>query len=512
MRIGEYELEGELGRGAMGTVYLGRGPKGELVAVKVLARVDAASRDRFRHEATAMRRVTHPSIVRIREVGELASGPYIVTDYLEGGSLLQVLTVHGAQSPGATARVLCDLAEALTALHTAGVIHRDVKPSNVVLSRDGAPLLADLGVASVAGESCLTATGEVIGTLGYTAPEVLDGAPATPASDTFGLGVLGYHLLTGRPPFAGSTPAAVIKACATNQYPPLASVRFGVPAALDHAIATAMAPDPAGRPTDLRLWAHHVRSQVHLESVPTVAAEALLGGITETRVRQRILAAPPSPDGSEQAPKRRLTRTAARRLAIAVVGVVLLTAAVAWALMGVPAPDGTGTTDTAVASDGTGAALPDVPTWGTVIQAPTTTPSADTGGDPAPGATTAPPAGAAPAGAQTQTETQTQASGPEASPSGGSPARGATAQPPPPTPTTRPPPPTTAAKPLHPADFNGDSRIDSQDLRQLCDQYGRTGSGLPWDLNGNAAVDIYDLSILLSNWTGPSDSSEQPCN
>lgn len=503
MRIGDYVVVGELGRGAMGTVYLAESTDGTRVAVKTLPRLDTDSAQRMRHEISALRRVSHPSIVQIQDVGETPDGrPYLAMDYLPGGSLLDILNRYGPLSPGATAFVLCDLAQALAALHAGGVVHRDIKPSNVLLREDGSPCLADLGIALVAGASRLTATGDMIGTLGYTAPEVQEGASPSPASDVFSLGVLGYHLLAGRPPFEGESVAAVIRACAEGRHAPLPTASPTAPPALTRAIESAMAHDPASRPADLRGWAHEMRNHVAFQTVPTVPSVPTPIADEPTREVARgggqgVLALP----GSDETVSRKKRNVAL--VAVAAIVVLLVSATAAWAAF----RNSESTGETAAEDD---TAVEDAELRVRAEQREESTPippgSQDT-------ATTVP-------AADTASTTPGTPSGESAS-SGGAPQgssvpeqQSSSAGQPAPAPAPPAPNTTATTKPRDPADFNADGYIDGYDLQHLCNHWGETGSALPWDLNQDGTVNVFDMSILLARYKpGPTaPPADQSCN
>jgi serine/threonine protein kinase len=204
---GRFESVRLLGRGGMGVVFLAWDPVlCREVAVKILAQElagDAVMRERFAREAALAGRLgTHPHIVTAHEAGEWQQRPYVVFEYLPGGSLADRLREQGAQPRLQAMRWLEQAADALDYAHAAKVVHRDVKPANLLLDEDGNIHVADFGVSRTDGETTLTAHGEVVGTTGYLAPEQADGRPATTASDRFALGVVAYQLLTGKLPAA----------------------------------------------------------------------------------------------------------------------------------------------------------------------------------------------------------------------------------------------------------------------------------------------------------------------
>ncbi|MEU6918557.1 serine/threonine-protein kinase [Streptomyces olindensis] len=224
----KYLLEEPLGRGATGTVWRARqretagaeaavpGQPGETVAIKVLKEELAGDPDivmRFLRERSVLLRLTHPNIVRVRDLvveGELLA---LVMDLVEGPDLHRYLRENGPFSPVAAALLTAQIADALAASHADGVVHRDLKPANVLLQQyDGQmhPLLTDFGIARLADSPGLTRTQEFVGTPAYVAPESAEGRPQTSAVDIYGAGILLYELVTGRPPFAGSSALEVL--------------------------------------------------------------------------------------------------------------------------------------------------------------------------------------------------------------------------------------------------------------------------------------------------------------
>lgn len=240
----DYERLGDLGAGGMGAVFKARDrATGGLVAIKVsAATADPTRRVRFLREAEALRRVRHPRVLRLRDFGAWAEGQYLVLDFLDGRSL-EGFT--GLQEPLA---VLLDVAEGLEAVHAAGLVHRDVKPANMMLTRDGRGTLIDLGLALDSTQTALTKEGAVVGSAAFLAPEVIRGERATPAADWYAWGVSLYQLQEGGLPFAT---ADLLRAASGVAMPPPAFHRLdprGVQARLIRALTD---PDPAARPASL---------------------------------------------------------------------------------------------------------------------------------------------------------------------------------------------------------------------------------------------------------------------
>ncbi|HKJ92153.1 MAG TPA: serine/threonine-protein kinase, partial [Longimicrobiales bacterium] len=227
-----YELVRPLGAGGMGSVYLARQAGLErMVAVKVLAETLAASagaRQRFLREARAVAGLAHPNVVAIHAVGEMEDGtPYFVMQYVEGTTLAQ--TLRSGPLPIADARrLLCDLASALEAAHERAIVHRDVKPENILLEDGGRrALLTDFGIAKALDDEdvSLTGTRTLLGSPHYMSPEQAAGDAVDAPTDIYSLGVVVYHALAGRTPFQGETLRSLIKQHITAAPPPLTDVR-----------------------------------------------------------------------------------------------------------------------------------------------------------------------------------------------------------------------------------------------------------------------------------------------
>ncbi|GAA2260060.1 hypothetical protein GCM10010232_58810 [Streptomyces amakusaensis] len=253
--IAGFRLIGRLGAGGMGVVYLARSARGTLCAVKVIRAEHAADpgfRARFRREAGIARRITGPGAVRVVDADPEAEEPWLATEFVPGPSLAEAVAAHGPL-PERTVRALGGgLAGTLAGAHEQGLIHRDVKPGNVLLALDG-PRLIDFGIARSAGATALTATDAMIGTPGYLSPEqarLAGAAEVGPPSDVFSLGCVLAYALTGRRPFGTGMPAAIVFRT-VHEEPDL----DGVPPGLLPLLRSALAKDPAARPTARELGA-----------------------------------------------------------------------------------------------------------------------------------------------------------------------------------------------------------------------------------------------------------------
>jgi len=248
---GRYRLLELLGQGGMATIYRANDAQlGRDVAVKLLRPQYGRDPDflaRFRDEARSVAQLSHPNIVAVFDYGEDTSGPYIVMELVEGEDLASIVRDTGPLPPRQAARIAAEIARALHAAHGRGIVHRDVKPSNVLVSRDGRVKVADFGIARALAESQLTLPGTTLGSVHYFSPEQARGEPATAASDVYALGIVLFECLTGQRPFSGDGAAAVAMARLQGPPPRPSDVRSSVPPALDAIVARAMAPDPAAR-------------------------------------------------------------------------------------------------------------------------------------------------------------------------------------------------------------------------------------------------------------------------
>lgn len=251
MLAGRYRLEDRIAGGGMGAVWRAHDSLlGRPVAVKLLREdlaQDPSAARRFRREALTAASVSHPHMANVFDYVDEDGRPGIVMELVEGETLAQRLAREGALAPTEAARIAADMLDALEAAHRAGIVHRDVKPGNVMLATGGAVKVADFGIARAAGDAALTQTGLVFGSPHYLAPEQLRGEAATPATDVYAAGIVLYEMLTARRPFEGDSPLAVATARLTSDPQRPRALRPDLPPALDSAVMRALARDPAAR-------------------------------------------------------------------------------------------------------------------------------------------------------------------------------------------------------------------------------------------------------------------------
>ncbi|MFF3644854.1 protein kinase [Streptomyces sp. NPDC002564] len=253
---GRYRLLGPLGHGGMGVVHEAEDTRlARRVAVKMLTAVagldeDDEARDRFLREARALARIEHPAVVTLYDAGVADGTPYLVMQVLDGLSLADLVTRTGPLPTAAVAQVALDVVRGLAAAHESGVLHRDVKPSNIGVNRDGHAVLHDFGLARLAGERAITRTGELVGTPQFMAPEAIRGAAPSPAADLYGLGACMYLMITGELPFGDATVdyGAIVERALGAGIPRLSGRLLSPPAELLDLVDRLCAQDPALRP------------------------------------------------------------------------------------------------------------------------------------------------------------------------------------------------------------------------------------------------------------------------
>jgi serine/threonine-protein kinase len=249
--VGRYRVEAVLGVGGMGRVYLAVGSDGEQVALKLVhsdLAQDSVFRVRFDREARIAQRISNPHVVPVLDTGEHEGVPYLSQRFIAGGSLAQRLVREGRLSIPATLAICAEVADGLDALFAGGMVHRDVKPANVLLDREGAAHITDFGLAKDSQATNLTRPGQTLGSLQYMAPEQVRGEEVGAATDVYALGCVVFECLSGAPPFAGRRSMQVLWAQLQDEPPDPCAGLSGAPPALGPAVLQALAKDPAERP------------------------------------------------------------------------------------------------------------------------------------------------------------------------------------------------------------------------------------------------------------------------
>lgn len=262
--LGAYRLEEQIGAGAVGVVFRARHePDERTVALKVLRDElagDRVYRRRLEHEARIATAIRHRNLVAVLDAGEERNRPYLAARFVDGPSLGARIRAEGPLPLVDVVRIAANVGAGLTALHRSGLVHRDVKPENVMLDADGTALVADFGLAKGQALTTLTELGIVVGTPQYLAPELVEAsAEATPASDVYSLGCLVFACLAGRPPFTGSL-MQVAFAHLEEEPPDPCANRDDSTAAVSEVVLMALAKDPGGRPSSATMFAHLLRA------------------------------------------------------------------------------------------------------------------------------------------------------------------------------------------------------------------------------------------------------------
>jgi serine/threonine-protein kinase len=276
-----YEIHRRLARGGMAQVYLARDRSLDRpVAVKELVpefATDPSFVERFRREAQAAANLSHPNVVGVYDWGAQDGTYFIVMEYVDGPSLSRVLRSDGPFHPRRAAEIAAEVAGGLGFAHSRGVVHRDVKPGNVLLTRSGQAKVTDFGIARALSspDEDLTQAGSVMGTATYFSPEQAQGLPVDPRSDLYSLGVVLYELVTGRPPFSGETPLAIAYKHVQDQPAPPSTLMSGLPTSLEAIIMKLL----SKRPEDRYASAEDLRADLnrYLAGEPTVAERGLVG-------------------------------------------------------------------------------------------------------------------------------------------------------------------------------------------------------------------------------------------
>jgi serine/threonine protein kinase len=257
--LGPYRIEAVLGRGATGIVFRAvRGEGGDPVALKVL-RAELAGDERYTHrferEARAAREVEHPHLVPVLDSGTAGGRHYLAMRYLVGRSLADRLASEGPLPLAEVLRIAAEVGAALDALHRCGLVHRDVKPANILFDVAASAALTDFGLAKGRAYTVLTRPGQIVGTVDCLAPEVIRGEGASTASDVYGLGCVVFACLAGRPPFVGTNALEITVGHLGQEPPDPCAERDDAPEGLSAAVLQALAKAPADRPATARAYA-----------------------------------------------------------------------------------------------------------------------------------------------------------------------------------------------------------------------------------------------------------------
>lgn len=285
---GRYALADRIAIGGMGEVWAATDTVlGRVVAIKVLRTDNAAALlARFRDEARHTAALSHSGVARVHDYGEDGANAFLVMELIPGEPLSAVLAREGKLPVTVALSYLAQTAEAVGAAHAIGVVHRDIKPGNLMILPDGTVKVTDFGIARAIDATSMTAVGQVIGTAQYMSPEQATGTPATASSDIYSLGVVGYEMLTGRPPFSGENPVALAMA---HVHQPLPDLPASVPHAVRSLIERSLAKDPEDRPATAAIFASEARdlqrrflpSPVEAAAVAALPATEIIADIDE---------------------------------------------------------------------------------------------------------------------------------------------------------------------------------------------------------------------------------------
>jgi serine/threonine-protein kinase len=250
-RFGEYRIDSLIGVGGMGNVYKATAGDGTPVALKLvkadLAR-DETFRRRFKREARIAQTVGNPHVVSVRDTGEHDGIPYLAAQFIEGMALDQKLEQEGRLDLATTVRICAQVAAGLQALWEAGMVHRDVKPANILLEKSGKAYITDFGLAKDSAGTVLTRPGQPLGSMDYMPPEQIRGEPVTGAADIYSLGCVVFECLHGRPPFADREGMRVLWAHLQDEPPDPFSERADIPPGFTQALTAALRKEPGERP------------------------------------------------------------------------------------------------------------------------------------------------------------------------------------------------------------------------------------------------------------------------
>jgi serine/threonine-protein kinase len=306
--LGKYRIEAEIGRGGMAVVYRGYDPDLDRnVAVKVLAPHlvwDELFVERFLREARAAARVKHPNIVTIHDVGQQAGWYYFVMEYLAGHSLTALIQQRGSFPPQAVLAILRPVASALDYAHHDGLVHRDIKPGNIMVSPRGHVTLTDFGIARAVQDARLTGTGTIVGTPEYMSPEQAKGLTVDARSDQYSLAVVAYEMLSGDVPFKANSTLALMYKLVHEPPPPISQARSDLPAGVQPALGRALAKEPGERYSKVMEFVEVLDRALAGGKIETAAAAApaLAAAAVAEPPTPVMQPAPPPPSGPRSTP------------------------------------------------------------------------------------------------------------------------------------------------------------------------------------------------------------------
>ena len=340
--LGRYQITAQLGTGGMATVYKAYDTRLErYVAIKVIRsehKQDEGFLKRFEREAKTLAQLSHPNIVKVLDYGEYEGAPYLVMEYVGGGTLKKKgIRRHWVEA----ARLLAPMARALEYAHQHNIIHRDVKPANFLLTETGVPMLSDFGIAKILQSeetSQLTGTGVEIGTPAYMAPEQGSGKGVDERADIYSLGVVFYEMVTGQTPYQADTPLAVLLMAMNDPLPPPKTYVSDLPDAVEQVLLKALAKNPVHRFQDMGAFAQALEKlaagsqslpdiQVGIQDMETAALEAGVVEVGKAVREQGVVGKPAVPVAKK--PARKLVVT----VVVAVLALIIVGCLVVWAYL-----------------------------------------------------------------------------------------------------------------------------------------------------------------------------------
>jgi serine/threonine-protein kinase len=297
-QLGKYEIQAEVGRGGMGVVYKGYDPAlDRYVAVKVLVPHLVWEKEFVEHfvrEARSAARLEHANVVTIHEVGQAAGWYYFVMEYLEGPTLTEMIQERRPLAPDEALSILRPVADALDYAHRQGVVHRDVKPGNVIVDPAGHVTLTDFGIARATHETQLTTTGTLVGTPEYASPEQAQGTAVSARSDLYNLAVTAYEMLSGCVPFEAESTLALLHKVVYDPLPSIRQANPDLPAGVGAVMRKALAKDPGDR---------YEEASVFVETLAQALAGELVEEMSEPEPPASVPATDPAPTSEREEPE-----------------------------------------------------------------------------------------------------------------------------------------------------------------------------------------------------------------